>query len=397
MLQVVAGRRAAALSAALALILCSAAAGAQTGAAAAGAAAEQPLDPSAPMEEWPDLGVDWPDMEQKRGRRSPTSPAPPPHRRRRRGAQLLLSGRRAGRGRGGARARPVPDALDARGISRQPANAAQIDRRARADAELLAELLRSHGYYDALVTTDVAAEAERRFRGDAERPARAALPFRRWCDAGARGGGRRRSGRAARGFAVNAQDPVNAETVQNAEAALRVELGRRGYAFAEVGEPEVVVDHETRTATLVLPVETGRRAPLRPCPGRGPAAVQRQSCRDDRPLPQGEPYGPTGSRICARRWSRPGSFVGHDPAGRAARAPTSSTSPSRSSRRRCARSPARLGYGTGEGRAARAQLAAPQPDPARRRGHLPRRRRHPRAARCRRSSGATISCAATRC
>ena len=38
-----------------------------------------------------------------------------------------------------------------RRIARQTANAAQIDRRARADAELLAELLRSQGYYDAMV------------------------------------------------------------------------------------------------------------------------------------------------------------------------------------------------------------------------------------------------------
>jgi translocation and assembly module TamA len=32
---------------------------------------------------------------------------------------------------------------------KDPANAAQIDRRAREDAELLAELLRARGFYDA--------------------------------------------------------------------------------------------------------------------------------------------------------------------------------------------------------------------------------------------------------
>jgi translocation and assembly module TamA len=52
-------------------------------------------------------------------------------------------------------------------------------------------------------------------------------------------------------FTVDQQDPVDAARV---EAAQAMELGRRGYAFAEVGEPEVVVDHETRTATLVMPV-----------------------------------------------------------------------------------------------------------------------------------------------
>ena len=37
----------------------------------------------------------------------------------------------------------------------EAANAAQIDRRARADAELLAELLRSQGYYDAVVEPSI--------------------------------------------------------------------------------------------------------------------------------------------------------------------------------------------------------------------------------------------------
>ena len=56
-------------------------------------------------------------------------------------------------------------------------------------------------------------------------------------------------------FAVAAQDPVNAMRVGEAEAALRAELGRRGFAFAQVGETQIVVDHDSRTATLVLPVE----------------------------------------------------------------------------------------------------------------------------------------------
>ncbi|MFY0064872.1 hypothetical protein ABTP66_19860, partial [Acinetobacter baumannii] len=37
----------------------------------------------------------------------------------------------------------------------QPANAAQLDRRAREDATLLTTLLRAEGYYDAHVTTRV--------------------------------------------------------------------------------------------------------------------------------------------------------------------------------------------------------------------------------------------------
>src|SRR5205085_7424964 len=49
----------------------------------------------------------------------------------------------------------IAKAFDAQSALRegrgQAANAAQIDRRSRADADLLAELLRSRGYYDATV------------------------------------------------------------------------------------------------------------------------------------------------------------------------------------------------------------------------------------------------------
>ena len=72
MLQVVAGRRAAALSAALALIL-STAAQAQT-APPPEDAESPPLDPSAPLEPWDDLGVEWPDMEEAPEGEIPVAP-----------------------------------------------------------------------------------------------------------------------------------------------------------------------------------------------------------------------------------------------------------------------------------------------------------------------------------
>jgi translocation and assembly module TamA len=58
-------------------------------------------------------------------------------------------------------------------------------------------------------------------------------------------------------FAVRAGDPVDAAAVTAAGVALRVALGQRGFARAQVGEQQVVVDHEARTARLVLPVTTG--------------------------------------------------------------------------------------------------------------------------------------------
>jgi len=253
MLQVVAGRRTAALSVAFALILCPAAANAQTAPPPG-----QPLDPSAPMEEWPDLGVEWPDMERGRDEAIPDQP----------GATTAATADAAAarsysyrvEGLEGVEAAPLLARFRTLSTLEEyrgnPANAAQIDRRARADAELMGELLRSNGYYDALVTTDVAAAGTNGFAVTLNVQPGPLYRFTMVLTPGLEAAVGADAEALRRSFAVTAQDPVNAETVQNAEAALRLELGRRGYAFAEVGAPEIVVDHETRTATLVLPVET---------------------------------------------------------------------------------------------------------------------------------------------
>ncbi|TMJ18574.1 MAG: outer membrane protein assembly factor [Alphaproteobacteria bacterium] len=253
MLQVVAGRRAAALAAALALIICASAARAQP---ADPPPEPPPLDPSAPMEEWPDLGIDWPDMERAPDQAIADRPD----------AAANVADAAAARGYSyvieGLSEAQTPALLERfRALSTleeyrgDPANAAQIDRRARADAGMLGELLRSYGYYDALVTTDVAAPNGGDFAvtltaqpGPLYHFARVELPG---LDSalGADSEPLRQS------FAVDPEDPVDAQTVLDAQAALRAELGRRGYAFAEVGEPDVVVDHDTRSATLVLPVQ----------------------------------------------------------------------------------------------------------------------------------------------
>jgi translocation and assembly module TamA len=262
MLQIVAGRRATALSAALALILCPAAAFAQEAAPAPAQTqapdpldeVDRPLDPSAPLEEWPDLGVPWPDMEADR---AAPIPAGPDANTADSAAARTYSYRVEGLD--GTETATLMDQF--RTLStleehrRDAANAAQIDRRARADADLMAELLRAHGYYDALVTTAVDAAPGGGFAvtlnvepGPLYRFSAVTLPGLE-AAAGA-------DAEALRGaFGVAAQDPVNAMRVSEAEAALRAELGRRGFAFAQVGETQVIVDHDSRTATLVLPVE----------------------------------------------------------------------------------------------------------------------------------------------
>jgi translocation and assembly module TamA len=249
MLEVAAGRRLAACLAAMALILCHDAASAQS--RDPFQELDGPLDPSAPLDPMPDLGVDWPDME---GDFADIPNIP----------DTTIADAAA------ARAYDVRieglEEVEAEGLLGQfrslsaleehrggAANAAQIDRRAREDADLMAELLRAYGYYDAQVRTRVEAAAAGRLAvtlevqpGPLYRFAEVRLP-------GLEAAGEDAAAlRAA--FAVREEDPVDAAAVTAAEAALRVELGRRGYAFADVGALDVAVDHETRTATLVLPV-----------------------------------------------------------------------------------------------------------------------------------------------
>ena len=58
-------------------------------------------------------------------------------------------------------------------------------------------------------------------------------------------------------FGVENQDAVDADDVLGGQAALERELKLTGYPFAKVAEPDVTVDHETRSGTLALKVETG--------------------------------------------------------------------------------------------------------------------------------------------
>jgi translocation and assembly module TamA len=202
----------------------------------------------------PDIGVDWPDLQQEAPQAIATTPESGlAETQSERAYSVVITGLDP---QTEAAVRTQFDQLSTLEATRKdPANAAQIDRRAREDADLLAELLRGHGHYDAAVYTRVEAspaaagtvtvtlEAE---PGPLYRFAEIRLPGVE--QAGADADALRQA------FAVNPSDPVDAEKVQAGQAALAAELGRRGYAFADVGELGVAVDHETRTATLTLPV-----------------------------------------------------------------------------------------------------------------------------------------------
>jgi translocation and assembly module TamA len=209
------------------------------------------LDPETPLAPLPGLGVDWPDLNVRdplEAEASVATEAPadlPRYRVSLVGVDDLPK----------VRAR-----FDALSVLRQndskPANIAQIDRRARDDADLLNTIMRSEGYYDATVETDVAPAPE----GGRVVVALTVTPGEQYTFAdvdvrGVEGTGAAPALESAYGVAP--ATPVVAETVIAGQAALLEKLGRTGYPFAKVNEPAIVVDREARSATLDLNVDTG--------------------------------------------------------------------------------------------------------------------------------------------
>jgi translocation and assembly module TamA len=222
------------------------------------------LDPGSPLAPLPDLGVAWPDMSQPDAAIEPaaatvTTPATT------KPATTTTTTTDAASER---RYRIAIEGIDAISDSRlrtrfdelstlragagSAANTAQIDRRAREDEALLADLLRGLGYYDADIATRIASEADGRILvtlvvepGELYRFTTVAVT------------GIEADPALREAFAIAVDDAVDAEKVQAAEAALGIALGRRGYAFAKVGKPDIVVDHEKRSAVLAIAVDAG--------------------------------------------------------------------------------------------------------------------------------------------
>ena len=214
-------------------------------------------DPSPPalpdLAPLPDLGVDWPDPARIDATAAPTATAAEPAR-----AGQLARYRVALEGAEplGPTFRSRFDQLSALVTDEsKPANVAQLDRRRRQDEGLARDLMRAQGFYDGNVTSRV-------------EPAAAATPVtvRLLLAPGARYRftavalpGLPAAG-LARGFAVKRDDPVDADAVLAAVAALKADLGRGGFPFARVGEPQVTVDHQAHAASLSLAVEAGAPA-----------------------------------------------------------------------------------------------------------------------------------------
>lgn len=216
------------------------------------------LDPSSPLDAMPDIGVDWPDLAQDPQQQVADKPQQATEIAEEQRYTLVLQGIEDLEPEDVVQLRERFDTLSTlKAGENKPANVAQIDRRAREDAELLAQLLRADGYYGARVEPAVAADTARQHitvtldirTGDLYRLESVELPG---LDAA---GDKSEALRQA--FAVKAGEPADADDIVKGEDALRARIGSEGFPFAKVAEPELVVDHETRTARLKVDVEPG--------------------------------------------------------------------------------------------------------------------------------------------
>lgn len=64
-------------------------------------------------------------------------------------------------------------------------------------------------------------------------------------------------------FALNVGEPIIAERVQGAEAALALRLPENGYAFAEIGQRDILLDGATGEGEYMLPITIGPRTRFR--------------------------------------------------------------------------------------------------------------------------------------
>ena len=207
-----------------------------------------PLDPESPMAPLPELGVEWPDL----NKADPISPeiADAP------ATVDVANDQRYAVVVTGIDTLPpiVTTRFNELSVLKEgagkPANVAQIDRRARDDAELLNTILRAEGYYDANIDTDVIPKDDRLEVTLTVEPG----PLYKFGEVQVAGVPKTELRDA---FGVKTEDAVNADAVQSGELALREKMAREGFPFVKVAEPDIVVDHETRVATLNLNVDSG--------------------------------------------------------------------------------------------------------------------------------------------
>ncbi|MBL0768192.1 BamA/TamA family outer membrane protein [Sphingopyxis sp. XHP0097] len=139
-------------------------------------------------------------------------------------------------------------------------NAAMVRARLRADADLMQRILASEGFYDAAIGTRIDRTARERNApltvilditpgqrytlGSVSIDAEPTVPPALIAD----------------NFPLTIGEPIVAQRIQGAEAAIALKLPEEGYPFAKVGQRDILLDGATGEGDYTLPVEIGPRS-----------------------------------------------------------------------------------------------------------------------------------------
>lgn len=144
-------------------------------------------------------------------------------------------------------------------------NAAMIRARLSADGELMQRILASEGYYDAVVDTRIERGPREEGQGRRSRSITAIIdvtPGQRYtlADIIIDAAPTVPSNLIADNFPLSEGEPIVAQRIQGAEAAIALKLPEDGYPFAEVGQRDILLDPATGEGVYTLPVDIGKRS-----------------------------------------------------------------------------------------------------------------------------------------
>ncbi len=147
-------------------------------------------------------------------------------------------------------------------------NAAMIRARLTADGELMQRVLASEGYYDAVVETRIDRGEREDGQEGQERQRRSITavidvkPGKRYtlADIIINAGPTVPPNLIADNFPLAVGEPIVAQRIQGAEAAIALKLPQEGYPFAKVGQRDILLDGATGDGVYTLPVDVGKRS-----------------------------------------------------------------------------------------------------------------------------------------
>ena len=138
-------------------------------------------------------------------------------------------------------------------------NRAEISQRARADRQLLLDVLNGQGFFDADVRVAVQPSV---VEGQPLNVILTVVPGRRYYlgQIAFAAPAVQPADLISRSFVPKGGDPIVADIILAAEASISVELPQNGYPFAKVGERDILLDSDRGIGDYSLPVETGARS-----------------------------------------------------------------------------------------------------------------------------------------